>query len=203
VLEADVFVYHAGETSFGSEANTRRTLGAQTVLRMYPKYGPMVAEFQRRDTAKRYRIAVSAWRMKHSGCPVILSISHDLGGGVAQYEAELRQILAAERVQMLALTPTTSGAVMLRNLDPEDDFSVGIRQSKRLPGAPRSAPKVRRFAASRAESDGSYARHCTLPTRPECAARLLGSRLFCHLSAGDFERCRWPLLRRTRRVGMQ
>jgi hypothetical protein len=56
---------------------------------------------------------------------VILAVSHDLGGGVEQYLRELRETVAG-RAAMLLLTPTTYGAVVLRNLDPQDDFSVAL-----------------------------------------------------------------------------
>ena len=55
----------------------------------------------------------------------ILAITHSLGGGVSQYVAELRNAIE-DRAAMLELTPTDSGAVVLRNLDPEDDFRVAF-----------------------------------------------------------------------------
>ena len=125
VLAADVFVYHAGETSFGAEAAARRKAAVDTVQRLYPDYGRMLADHLQSDPAKPYRIAVSAWRMRRSGRPVILAISHGRGGGVEQYIAELRQILTGQ-AEMLLLTPAGCGAVLLRNLAPSDDFSVAF-----------------------------------------------------------------------------
>ena len=118
-------MYHAGETSFGPEAEQRRKAGVATVERLHPGYGRKIAEHERTDPAKAYRIAVSAWRMKQSGKPVILSISHDLGGGVEQYVRELRESLGGQ-AEVLSLTPTDSGSVVLRNLAPNDDFSVAF-----------------------------------------------------------------------------
>jgi glycosyltransferase involved in cell wall biosynthesis len=63
--------------------------------------------------------------MRHSGRPVILAVSHGLGGGVEQYVRELREMVGRE-AEMLLLTPTSYGAVVLRNLDPEDDFNVAL-----------------------------------------------------------------------------
>ena len=125
VLAADVFVYHAGETSFGPEAAARRKTAAETLERLHPRYPRMIGDHMGSDPAKAYRIAVSAWRMRESGRPVILAISHDLGGGVEQYVGELREILAGQ-AEMLMLTPSSCGAVVLRNLNPEDDFSVAF-----------------------------------------------------------------------------
>lgn len=125
VLAANVFVYHAGETSFGAEAEDRRKAGVQIVERLYPDYGRMIADHQRADPARPYRIAVSARRMRQSGKPVILAVSHNLGGGVAQHISELHQLLDG-RAAMLLLTPASSEAVLLRNLDPTDDFSVAF-----------------------------------------------------------------------------
>ena len=125
VLAADVFVYHAGETSFASEAEPRRQAAAETLRRLYPDYDRRIAGHMRQDPAKAYRVAVSAQRMSHAGKPVILAVSHDLGGGVGQYVRELREALAG-KAGMLLLTPTNCGAVELRNLDPEDDFRVAF-----------------------------------------------------------------------------
>jgi len=125
VLAADVFVYHAGETSFGSEAGDRRTKAVETLDRLYPDYRRMLGDYDRRDPAKRFRIAASGERMRRSGKAVILTITHDLGGGVAQYVGELRESVG-QRAEMLSLTPTESGAVIFRNLDPKDDFWVAF-----------------------------------------------------------------------------
>ncbi len=123
VLAADVFVYHAGATSFASESAPRRHAAMKTLRRLYPKYERTIADHLQNDPTKPYRIAVSAARMRQSGKPVILAISHDLGGGVEQYVTELRELLAGD-AEMLLLTPASCGAVILRNLDPLDDFRV-------------------------------------------------------------------------------
>ena len=125
VLAADVFVYHAGETSFGGEAGSRRQAAQETLDRLYPEYGRMIADYMRSDPAKVYRISASGWRMRRSGKPVILAVSHELGGGVEQYLRELRETVAGQ-AEMLLLTPTSYGAVVVRNLDPADDFSVAL-----------------------------------------------------------------------------
>jgi GT2 family glycosyltransferase len=125
VLAADVFVYHAGETSFAGESESRRQAAQETLERLYPEYGGMIARHMRSDPAKPYRIAVSGWRMRHSGKPVILAVSHELGGGVEQYLRELRETVAG-RAAMLLLTPSSYGAVVVRNLDPDDDFEVAF-----------------------------------------------------------------------------
>jgi glycosyltransferase involved in cell wall biosynthesis len=124
-LAADVFVYHAGETSFGVESETRRRAAAETLRRLYPEYGRMIADFVRSDPAGPYRIAASGWRMRHSGKPVILAVSHQLGGGVEQYLTELREVLEGH-ASMLLLTPGNCGAIVLRNLHPDDDFSLTL-----------------------------------------------------------------------------
>ena len=123
VLATDVFVYHAGETSFAGESESRRQAARETLGHLYPEYARMIAGHMRSDPAKAYRIAVSGWRMRHAGKPVILAVSHELGGGVAQYLAELREAVAG-RAAMLLLTPSSYGAVVVRNLDPDDDFTV-------------------------------------------------------------------------------
>ena len=126
VLAADVFVYHAGETSFGKEAEERRRSGAEHIRQLYPEYDRSIAEHVRSDPAKPFRVAVSARRMKESGRPVILSITHALGGGIHQYVTELRECVTGQ-AEMLVLTPGNCDTVVLRNLDPEDDFRVAFQ----------------------------------------------------------------------------
>jgi GT2 family glycosyltransferase/glycosyltransferase involved in cell wall biosynthesis len=123
VLATDVFVYHAGETSFGSEAEERRNRAVQTLQRLHPDYGRRIANHERRDPAQPYRVAVSGWRLRQSGRPVILSITHNLGGGIEQYVHELRESIAGE-AEMLLLTPTECGMVVLRSNDFQVTFEV-------------------------------------------------------------------------------
>ena len=125
VLATDVFVYHEGETSFGQEAEARRKSALEKLKGLYPDYVRRLGEHDRRDPLKPYRVAVSAERMRQAGQPVILSVTHNLGGGVAQYVDELNRTLAG-RARMLSLTPTDSGAVFVRNLDPADDFKIAF-----------------------------------------------------------------------------
>ena len=125
VLAADVFVYHRGESSFGAEAESRRKAAAGIISRWYPEYSRTIARYMRNDPARPYRAAVSAWRMRHSEKPAILAISHELGGGMAQHINELREALGG-KASMLKLTPGHAGAVVLRNTDPEDDFSLAF-----------------------------------------------------------------------------
>ena len=123
VLAADVFVYHAGEGSFGEEAAARRAAAQRVIQRLHPEYESLVGRHVPRDPARPYRFAASAWRLRHSTKPVILAVSHSLGGGVEQHLVELRAVLG-EGAEMLALTPLAGGLVMLRNLNPADAFEI-------------------------------------------------------------------------------
>jgi GT2 family glycosyltransferase/glycosyltransferase involved in cell wall biosynthesis len=123
VLATDVFVYHAGETSFGSEAEERRKAGVAAVERLYPGYGRKIAAHLGSDPAKPYRVAVSAWRLRQSSKPVILSISHALGGGVDQYVREWRESLEGQ-AEVLHLTPIHGWAVVLKGNDFEVTWDV-------------------------------------------------------------------------------
>lgn len=125
VLAADVFVYHTGETSFGDEAAVRRAAAVEKLDEIYPDYRRMLAEHDRRDPLKPFRVAVSAERIRTSGKPVILSITHRLGGGVSQYVRELQSLLS-DQATILSMSPTESGAVFIQNLDPADDFRIAF-----------------------------------------------------------------------------
>ena len=128
VLAADVFVRHIGSVSFQEQADSRRAAAQDTLRRLHPEYESLVARHVRRDPAKPYRFAASAWRLRHGGRPVILAVSHSLGGGVEQHLRELRAAVASQ-AEILALVPLAGGLLELRNLDPADHFQIVVDQS--------------------------------------------------------------------------
>ena len=157
----------------------------------------------RTDPAKPYRIAVSAWRMRHSGRPVILSISHELGGGVGSYVEELREILAGQ-AEMLS-----AHAGQLRR-----GHAAESRSGRRLQRGLRCRVGLRGMAgvaALSAASRGIHVQHLARPyagraaaaARPRSASGFLGPRLLRHLPAGDADRCRRTLLRGAGCGGLQ
>jgi hypothetical protein len=73
------------------------------------------------DSAIFHRFAVSAARLRRCAKPVILAISHSLGGGVAEYLRRLNKSLAGQ-AEFLLLTPF----VILESMNPEYAFSLAV-----------------------------------------------------------------------------
>ncbi len=104
VLTTDTFVYHAGEVSFRADAEHAKTR-AQTVVRaMHPEFEAAVARHVGADAAAPYRLALSIEAVRAQALPVILFVTHALGGGVQRHIDDLLDALARDAV-VLRLTP--------------------------------------------------------------------------------------------------
>lgn len=126
VLAADVFVYHAGEVSFGADSSPGKQR-AMTILReRYPDYEAEVAEYVRNDPPRPWRLAATAGRWRQQHRPVVLMITHGLGGGVDKHIGELSRTLidTGARVLLLRSQPGRHNLVTLEALDPFDAFAV-------------------------------------------------------------------------------
>ena len=89
IMAADLFVYHAGEVSFGSESAPGKKKAATIIKSLYPNYDNLVADFVTRDPLSPYRISITAGILRRSKMPVVLFITHGLGGGINKHIKEL------------------------------------------------------------------------------------------------------------------
>lgn len=128
-LCADTFVRHAGSVSFSDEREERTTHALKLVIERYPRYPAMVQQHIAKDPAKRFRHRVDLLRLAKSGKPVILLVSHRLGGGVVKHEQELSSLFK-EEINFLRLTPGLDGQVEISWY--RDDEA--LRLHFRLPG---------------------------------------------------------------------
>ena len=112
VLSADTFVYHSGGVSFADTQNPRKAPGAPDaayalsrlrVRRSSPSWDP----------ARALRAAIETRRLQKDSQPVVLSISHALGGGTHKARPELAQHLTTQAT-FLTLMPKSDGRVALR-----------------------------------------------------------------------------------------
>ena len=88
VLACDTFVYHVGETSFGKNSN-HRTTGWEVLIKRHPDYPELVQQHIQADKAASARLAVAAALYKAASKPVILLITHALGGGTDRHVKDL------------------------------------------------------------------------------------------------------------------
>lgn len=106
VLAGDVFVYHAGNVSFGGAANARKCESARLLRARYPDYEAAVGRWVREDPAFAMRLAIEASLMRASGTPVILHILHPWGGGTEKQVVDLMALTAERAISLtLIITP--------------------------------------------------------------------------------------------------
>ncbi len=118
ILCADTFVAHQGEVSFAEESISRKKFAQSVVDARYPDYQAAIADFFERDPARPYRRAVDIARLKSSGHPIILMVTHAWGGGTARHVRDLATLIEndceviqmrPERGDMLSLTWLRTG----------------------------------------------------------------------------------------------
>ncbi len=110
-LACDGFVYHKASADFGNRAAMlpAQTQAADLIAQRYPDYPRHMAEHARRDQIAPVRFAVTAGLFRQSGRPVILMISHNLGGGIRRHIDSLVQRYR-DTAHVLLLAGTTRGA---------------------------------------------------------------------------------------------
>ena len=111
LLACDVFVYHEGSVSFKSDTVSLAAEGMKVLLQRYPGYDRLIARHVQLDDIAPFRFAVTAALFRLSKLPLILMISHELGGGVSRHINGLVQRLA-HRANFLLLTTSPHGAVL-------------------------------------------------------------------------------------------
>jgi GT2 family glycosyltransferase len=89
LLACDTFVYHEGSVSFGAAATAAQEQGMAVLGQHYPHYARLVAQHVKLDAAGPYRFCLTTELLRRADRPVILMVTHDLGGGVRRHINEL------------------------------------------------------------------------------------------------------------------
>jgi len=92
LLACDLFVAHAGATSFGKNG-PELAKAWETVCRLRPKYPHLIAEHIQIDEVSPYRFAAIAALFRKAAEPTILLVSHNWGGGTQIHVNELVRVL--------------------------------------------------------------------------------------------------------------
>lgn len=110
-LACDVLVYHQGSVSFGDRARTLSQRAMQLILERYPDYIGVIMRYVNLGEAVPFRFAVTAALLRQSKLPVILMVTHDLGGGIRRHIDSLVHHLN-ERARFLLLESTSRGVAL-------------------------------------------------------------------------------------------
>ncbi len=121
LLAGDVFVRHAGGTSFGEEKQARARAAWKLLKKRYPHYAQCVTDFVTNDPALPLRRALDTARLQlHSNDRNVLMISHALGGGTHKHVLEqMRRLQNTENTGSFLLfpTPDAQGYIALSHPD--------------------------------------------------------------------------------------
>jgi GT2 family glycosyltransferase len=107
ILAGDVFVYHVGEVSFSEKSKKAKEFAWQLLTSRYPEYAGSVARFVERDPVIPLRAAATAVLYQTSGLPVVLHMTHRLGGGTAKHVYSVAN-LENDKIRSLVLEISAS-----------------------------------------------------------------------------------------------
>ncbi|GIR70758.1 MAG: hypothetical protein CM15mP74_20090 [Halieaceae bacterium] len=96
LLACDVFVYHAGGTSFGYESEQLKVEAQQIIDDRYPQFPDLVQDWIREDPALDARVRCDVQLLGLTDAPRILHVTHNMGGGV-EHTSEIWQRPARQK----------------------------------------------------------------------------------------------------------
>jgi len=108
-LAADVFVYHAGATSFGPRRAALLDRSQRLINLLHPGYDRFIAKFLARDPLHALRRSLDERRLSAFEGRFVLIVSLALTGGVDRFVAERCRDVRAEGLYPLVLRPAQAG----------------------------------------------------------------------------------------------
>lgn len=125
VLAPDTFVRHAGSVSFGAEKAVRVQEALALLARLHPDYQPSIDRHLLADPARAARLRVDLARIRASGLPSVLFVSHVGGGGTERHLHELAGSMATQ-ANVFLLRPMAAGEAALEWLRSGEGFQLGF-----------------------------------------------------------------------------
>nr|WP_315232779.1 glycosyltransferase [uncultured Albidiferax sp.] len=110
-ITPNLYVYHRGGVSFQSQRDERIRHADQVLNRRYPSYHIDIQAFVVKDTLRLSRLRRYFDLVQCRNLPVVLHVSHGLGGGVDQHIQDLAQ-RSTQRMTSLILRPEHGGSVI-------------------------------------------------------------------------------------------
>ena len=104
VLATDVYVHHHGGVSFGDEKKSLVQKAIAKLDIMYPTYAAVVARHIDDDPARKWRFAAELILLRRRSVPLVLHISHGIGGGTDKHVVELANF-CSNNLQHAMLVP--------------------------------------------------------------------------------------------------
>lgn len=128
VLALDTFVYHAGEVSFAADSAAGKQRGMEALLAKHPQYLLKVASHIAQDPGRAYRAAITCQLWRASAKPVVLLVTHSLGGGTERHALEIAERYARTSHVLIMRPAGTSAAygVSLQGISEYDPFNIDV-----------------------------------------------------------------------------
>lgn len=128
LLAGNVFVFHEGSVSFGSERNERIEHAMKVIAQRYPWYHRAVHQFIENDPVAALRNRMDNFRRQRDPKPSILMINHGLGGGTTKHVMELAKTVES-RFRCYELASNNGRTVELKSLSEGE----GLREYFQIP----------------------------------------------------------------------
>lgn len=128
ILAMDTFVFHAGEVSFAADSAAGKARGMGALLAKHPQYLLKVASHIAHDPGRVYRAAITCQLWRKSGKPVVLLVTHNLGGGTERHVVEIAERYARTSHVLIMRPSGTSAAygVSLQAIGDYAPFSTDV-----------------------------------------------------------------------------
>lgn len=102
--QLNVFAYHKGGVSFQEEGDPRKAKALELLTGLHPNYTQDVMSFVAQDPAKSARLMAKLSHILNSEQPVIIAVTHRLGGGVMHHVQQLA-LHCQSQAHFLRLSP--------------------------------------------------------------------------------------------------
>ncbi|SFM52834.1 Glycosyltransferase, GT2 family [Methylobacterium pseudosasicola] len=105
LLAEDVYVYHAGQISFGLDPGGEYDQGQAALLAKHPDYPALVGQFVQADPGRRGRARLDLYRLaRHFHGRAVLFVTHSWGGGIQRHIDDMIARLKAEGTAVVLLS---------------------------------------------------------------------------------------------------
>lgn len=104
VLATDVYIHHYGGVSFGDEKKLLVQNAIAKLDKLHPSYHALVARHIDDDPARKWRFAAELILQTRRNMPLVLHISHGIGGGTDRHVVELAKY-CSDQLQHAMLVP--------------------------------------------------------------------------------------------------
>ena len=100
-----MFVYHAGQVSFGRDPGGAYDRGQAALLAKHPDYPGLVGQFVRADPGQRTRARIDLYRLaRHARGRAVVFLTHSWGGGIQRHVEDMVARLTGEGASVVLLS---------------------------------------------------------------------------------------------------